>query len=343
VARHRKPIHENASAAIPSAVSSEPSRAERRLGESEDSHSDPKAEERGGKSFRLPHREEQRGPFAPGLYLTATPIGNAADITLRALSILGQCDAIVAEDTRVTARLLAIHGISRKMLAYNDHNAPSMRPKLIRKLKEGARLALVSDAGTPLVSDPGHKLVRAAREAGVPVYPVPGPCAALAALTASGLPSDRFMFVGFLPSKPGARRNELASLRSVLATLIFFESPQRLKDTLADMAELLGAREGAVARELTKLHEEVRVAPLATLAEVYSGEPPKGEITILAGPPPQEAADPVRIDALLVNALAFMPVSAASRLVADATGAARRTVYERALALNSRSGDGRKD
>ena len=245
----------------------------------------------------------------------------------------------------MTSRLLAIHGISRPMLAYNDHNAPAMRPKLIRKLKEGARLALVSDAGTPLVSDPGHKLVKAAREAGAAVYPVPGPSAALAALTASGLPSDRFLFVGFLPAKTGARRSELAALKAIPATLIFFESPQRLKESLSDMAELLGEREGAVARELTKLHEDIRIAPLAALAEAYAGEPPKGEITIVVGPPPmgEESADPARLDALLKDALAFMPVSAAARLIAQATGVARRTVYERALALKPRSGDGPQD
>jgi 16S rRNA (cytidine1402-2'-O)-methyltransferase len=302
-----------------------------------------KTERGGGKSSPLTQRPTLTDPTrAPGLYLTATPIGNAEDITLRALSVLRQCDAIVAEDTRVTARLLAIHGISRPMLTYNDHNAPGMRPKLLEKLKGGGRLALVSDAGTPLISDPGHKLVRAAREAGIAVYPVPGPCAALAALTASGLPSDRFLFAGFLPAKRGPRRAALADLAAIPATLVLFESAQRLAPSLADMAELLGPREAAIARELTKLHEEVRVAPLVELAAAYADRaPPKGEITLVIGPPP-EAVTPnaARLDGLLAAALSFMPVKAASALVAEATGTSRRVVYLRALGLKGRSEDG---
>jgi 16S rRNA (cytidine1402-2'-O)-methyltransferase len=295
----------------------------------------------GRKSSTLPQRAAPQGIFPPGLYLTATPIGNASDITLRALKILSQCDAIVAEDTRVTAKLLAIHGIAKPMLAYNDHNAPAMRPKLLERLKDGARLALVSDAGTPLVSDPGHKLVKAARAGGIAVFPIPGPSAVLAALTDSGLPSDRFLFAGFLPVKSGARRNALAGLRAVPATLIVFEAPQRLKESLADMADILGPREAAVARELTKLHEEIRTAPLSELASLYDA-PPKGEITIVIGPPPaaEDTPDPARIEALLKEALAFMPVSAAARLIADATGAQRRAVYERALVLKGKTGDG---
>jgi 16S rRNA (cytidine1402-2'-O)-methyltransferase len=276
--------------------------------------------------------------LSPGLYLTATPIGNAADITLRALNVLRNCDCIVAEDTRVTSRLLALYGISRPLLVYNDHNAGSMRPKLLERLRQGARLALVSDAGTPLVSDPGHKLVRAAREEGLPVFPVPGASAALAALTASGLPSDRFFFVGFLPPKSGERRSALSALMAVPGTLIFFESAPRLAASLKDMADILGPREGAIARELTKLHEEVRRGALDELAAYYAGAPPRGEIVILAGPPPAEApANSAQIDALLVQALPFMPVKAAASLVADATGSSRRDVYVRALALK---GDG---
>jgi 16S rRNA (cytidine1402-2'-O)-methyltransferase len=272
--------------------------------------------------------------LAPGLYVTATPIGNAADITLRALTVLKDCDAIVAEDTRVTSRLLSIYGISRPLLVYNDHNAGSMRPKLLDRLRQGARLALVSDAGTPLVSDPGHRLVREARGLGLPVFPVPGPSAALAALSVAGVPSDRFFFAGFLPTKSGERRTALAALKAVPATLIFFESAQRLGDSLADMAEIFGPREAAVARELTKLHEEVRRGRLDQLAADYAGAPPKGEIVVLVGPPEEaEAADTARIDALLTHALPFMPVKAAANLVAEATGAARRAVYLRALAL----------
>jgi len=279
--------------------------------------------------------------LAPGLYVTATPIGNAADITLRALNVLRNCDCIVAEDTRVTSRLLAIYGISRPLLVYNDHNAGSMRPKLLERLRQGARLALVSDAGTPLVSDPGHKLVRAAREAGLPVFPVPGASAPLAALTASGLPSDRFFFVGFLPAKSGERRTALSALMAVPGTLIFFESSPRLGDSLRDMADILGPREAAIARELTKLHEEVRRGTIDELAAHYADAPPKGEIVVLLGPPPAEGpADSAKIDALLLQALPFMPVKAAASLVAEATGSSRRDIYLRALKLK---GDSSRD
>jgi 16S rRNA (cytidine1402-2'-O)-methyltransferase len=279
-------------------------------------------------------REDAGQSFAPGLYITATPIGNAADITLRALNLLKHCDAIVAEDTRVTSRLLSIHGISRPLFCYNDYNALSMRPKLLAKLKAGAVLALVSDAGTPLVSDPGYKLVRAARAEGIAVYPLPGASAALAALTIAGLPSDRFFFAGFLPAKAAARRAKLSDLRAVPATLIFFEAPQRLAESLTDMAQLLGAREAAVTRELTKLHEELHAGTLAELAQHYASRPqPKGEITLVVGPPAQSEPDAARIDHLLELALPFMPIKAASELVAEATSAPRRAVYLRALAL----------
>lgn len=274
--------------------------------------------------------------LTPGLYITATPIGNASDITLRALDVLKSCDAIVAEDTRVTSRLLAIHGISRPFLIYNDHNAPAVRPKLLQRLREGARLALVSDAGTPLVSDPGHKLVTAAQEEGISVFPVPGPSAALAALIVSGLPNERFLFSGFLPAKSGERRTALGELGAVPATLIFFESAQRLAETLTDMAEILGAREAAVTRELTKLHEEVRRGPLAELAAFYAkAGAPKGEITLVVGPPARQESqgNPVQIDALLAQILPFMPVRSAAALIADLTGVPRRAVYNRAIAL----------
>jgi 16S rRNA (cytidine1402-2'-O)-methyltransferase len=272
--------------------------------------------------------------LAPGLYVTSTPIGNAADVTLRALTVLKHCDAIVAEDTRVTSKLLSRYGISRPLLVYNDHNATSMRPKLLQRLREGARLALVSDAGTPLVSDPGHKLVRAARDEGLAVFPVPGASATLAGLVASALPSDRFFFAGFLPAKSGERRSALKALAAVPATLIFFESAQRLGGSLADMSDLLGSREATVARELTKMHEEVRRGALTDLAAHYAGPPPKGEIVVLIGPPADDARpDDARIDALLSQALPFMPVKAAAALVSDATGIGRRDVYRRALAL----------
>jgi 16S rRNA (cytidine1402-2'-O)-methyltransferase len=238
----------------------------------------------------------------------------------------------------VTSRLLSIHGISRPLLSYNDHNAAEMRPRLLAKLKKGAVLALVSDAGTPLISDPGFKLVRAAREEAIPVFPVPGPSAALAALTVAGIASDRFLFAGFLPSKQAARRAVLDELGPTPASLIFYEAPQRLAETLADMADVLGARPAAVARELTKLHEEVRTGPLPDLAKFYAGAEVRGEITLVIAPPPEGEPDFKRIDELLGQALPFMPVKAASGLVADALGVARRLVYDRALVLKGEIG-----
>jgi 16S rRNA (cytidine1402-2'-O)-methyltransferase len=271
-------------------------------------------------------------PLAPGLYVTATPIGNASDMSLRAIAVLKGADAILAEDTRVTAKLLAIHGICRPMLAYNDHNAPKMRPEILKRLSEGAALALVSDAGTPLISDPGNKLVRAARDIGVKVYPVPGASAVLAALSAAGLPSDRFFFAGFLPSKSGERKNALRELVSVPGTIIFFEAPQRVSESLADMEEVLGNRTAAVARELTKLHEEFRFGTLRELAQAFA-ETPRGEIVVLVAPALEREPDLKTLDALLSKAIASMPVKAAAQLIADATGARSRLLYDRALLL----------
>ncbi len=276
--------------------------------------------------------EKTQKPLSPGLYVTATPIGNARDVTLRALDILKHCDAILAEDTRVTSKLLAIHGISKPLSAYNDHNAARERPKILARLRHGAALALVSDAGTPLVSDPGYKLVREAIAEGIPVHAVPGASAPLTALALAGLPSDRFFFAGFLPSKRGERRSALEELKNIPATLIVFESPQRLAECLKDMAEIFGARPAAIARELTKRHEEIVRGDLAGLASQYENtEPPKGEITLLLGPPGQAAPDLAHMDSLLEKALAFMPVKAAADLVAEALGLHRHEVYERAL------------
>ena len=276
------------------------------------------------------------GELAPGLYITATPIGNARDITLRALDVLAGCDVIAAEDTRVSAKLLAIHGLSRPLTAYNDHNGARERPKLIARLRHGARIALVSDAGTPLVSDPGYKLVREALAEGIPVHAIPGASATLTALALAGLPTDRFLFAGFLPSKTGERSTALAELKNVRATLIFFESAQRLGESLPQMSEVLGDRAVAVARELTKLHEEVRRGTLSILAPQYAQEPPpKGEVTILVGPPPEQHADMARIDSLLDKALPFMPVRAASELIAEALGTPRKEIYQRALEKKS--------
>lgn len=277
-------------------------------------------------------RKSGGGELAPGLYVTATPIGNARDITLRALDVLAGCDVIAAEDTRVSAKLLSMHGISRPLTSYNDHNGARERPKLLARLKHGARVALISDAGTPLVSDPGYKLVREALREGIAVHAVPGASATLAALALGGLPSDRFFFAGFLPAKAGERGSALAELKDIRATLIFFESAQRLGESLAQMASVLGDRAVAVTRELTKLHEEVRRGTLVLLAEQYGREPaPKGEVTILVGPSSERSADASRIDALLARALPFMPVKEASELIALALDRPRKEIYQRAL------------
>jgi 16S rRNA (cytidine1402-2'-O)-methyltransferase len=234
---------------------------------------------------------------------------------------------------------LSIHNISRPMLIYNDHNASAARPKLLQRLREGQSLALVTDAGTPLISDPGYRLVKAAREEGVPVIPIPGPSAVTTALSAAGIPCDRFFFAGFLPAKAGERREALTAFGSIPATLVIFESPHRLAESLADMATLLGDRDAAVARELTKIHEEIRRGPLPELASHYASVPVKGEIVILVAPASQAPGpDFTRIDSLLQQALPFMPVKAAATLVAEATAAPRRDVYLRALALGERDG-----
>jgi 16S rRNA (cytidine1402-2'-O)-methyltransferase len=292
-----------------------------------------------GKSRTEPENS-QSGPIpniAPGLYITATPIGNARDISLRALDVLKSCDLIAAEDTRVTSKLLAIHGIAKPLTAYNDHNAPRERPKLIGKLKRGARVALVSDAGTPLVSDPGYKLLRDAIIEGIAVHAVPGASSVLTALMLAGLPTDRFCFAGFLPSKSGERRNALADFKTLRSTLIFFESAQRLAQSLGDMESVLGNRPAVVTRELTKLHEEIRRGDLASLAEHYrAADAPKGEVTLVIGAPMDSEPDFAKADALLDHALAFMPVRAAADLVSEALDLPRRALYERALALKDR-------
>ena len=293
---------------------------------------------RGEPKHSRPRRQSEISELAAGLYVTATPIGNAQDVTLRALDVLKGADLIAAEDTRVTAKLLAIFGIVKPLTSYNDHNGARERPRLLARLKEGARVALVSDAGTPLISDPGYRLVREALAAGIEVHAIPGASAPLAALALAGLPTDRFFFAGFLPAKRGERRHTLEELKPIRATLIFFEAPQRLAESLADMAEILGCRPAAVARELTKLHEEVRRGDLASLAQVYAQAPPRGEITLAVGPAGEQAADLSRVDSALGKALAFMPVRAAVDLVAEMLQAPRREVYTRALA---RKNDGR--
>jgi 16S rRNA (cytidine1402-2'-O)-methyltransferase len=281
-------------------------------------------------------KPEHLGDLTAGLYLTATPIGHARDISLRALDILNQVDLIAAEDTRVTSKLLAIHGIAKPLTPYNDHNAARERPRLLEKLEAGGRIALVSDAGTPLVSDPGFKLVREAVAQGITVHAIPGASAVLTGLSLSGLPSDRFLFAGFLSARTGERRNALEEFKPLRATLVFFESAQRLGATLSDMDAVLGPRDAAVARELTKLHEEVRRGTLAELASHYAeAGPPKGEVTLLVGPPRETAVDFGKIEAALEAALPFMPLKAASDLIAGLSGASRKEVY--ALGLKKKN------
>jgi 16S rRNA (cytidine1402-2'-O)-methyltransferase len=274
-------------------------------------------------------------PIAPGLHVVATPIGNLRDITLRALSTLAAADAVIAEDTRISHNLLAYYGMTTPLIAYHEHNAATVRPRLLARLKEGAALALISDAGTPLVSDPGFKLVSEALSAGVAVTSAPGPSAVLAALVVAGLPTDRFFFEGFLPPKSAARRARVNELAFVPATLVFFESPRRLAEMLGDLAAELGDRPAAVARELTKLYETTKRGTLRDLAAHYGGqEPPRGEIVVLVGPP--EAAEPVgeaELDRLLLAALDGLSVKDAAAAVAAQTGAPRRRVYARAVAL----------
>jgi 16S rRNA (cytidine1402-2'-O)-methyltransferase len=284
------------------------------------------------------------GAAPAGLAIVATPIGNAADITLRALAVLRGADLIVCEDTRVSGKLMAMYGITTRRVAYNDHNADRIRPLIVGRLRRGERVALISDAGMPLVSDPGFKLVRDCLADQLPVTVVPGASAPLAALALSGLASDRFLFAGFLPNKSSARRDELAALVAVPATLIFFESARRLGDTLADMAAVLGDRPAAVARELTKLFEEVRRGSLAELAAHYAAAgPPRGEIVVLVGPPDATAIVPESgagsLDALLRTALAGASLRDAAASVAAATGLKRRDVYARALALAAEGKD----
>ena len=275
--------------------------------------------------------------LSPGLYLVATPIGNARDITLRALDVLAAADVIACEDTRVTAKLLAIHGIATPTTAYHEHNARRAGPALIARIAGGQAVALVSDAGTPLVSDPGYRLVQAAIAADLAVVPLPGPSSVLAALTVAGLPTDRFLFAGFLPPKPTARRRALAGLVALPATLVFLETAPRLAASLADMAAQLGDRPAVVARELTKFYEEVRRGSLCELAAHYAeAGAPKGEIVVLVGPPAQETASDAEVDRALTEALDNMSVKDAAVTVAAMTGWPRREVYRRALDLSEK-------
>lgn len=277
------------------------------------------------------------GGLAPGLHFIATPIGAARDITLRALDILAQADVIAAEDTRTLRHLMDIHGVAlnnRPLIAYHDHNGEVARPKLLRALAEGKSVAYASEAGTPLVADPGFQLARAAIAAGHPVLAAPGPSAVLAALTVSGLPSDRFLFAGFAPNTDSARRKWLREFANVPATLVFYESPKRVSELLDALVTEFGAeREAAVCRELTKRFEEVRRGSLRELAESFAGQPVKGEIVVLVDRARGRQASAEDVDQALSERLARMSVKDAAAEVAEALGLPRREVYQRALAL----------
>jgi len=279
--------------------------------------------------------------LAPGLHIVATPIGNLADITIRALAALAGADLIACEDTRITRKLLDRYGIATPLTPYHDHNAEKARPALLRRLGDGGAIALVSDAGTPLISDPGYKLVRAALDAGHTVTALPGPSSVLAALTVSGLPTDQFLFAGFLPPKQTARRSRIAELARVPCTIVLFESGQRIAATLADLAAGLGHREAAICRELTKLHEEVRRGDLDTLAQNCAEAEIRGEFVLVIAPP-QAAEMPSAEDTetLLRQALSRVSLKDAVVEVAAATGLPRRALYQRALALAKEAGHG---
>jgi 16S rRNA (cytidine1402-2'-O)-methyltransferase len=285
------------------------------------------------------HGQPHTAPaLAPGLHIVATPIGNLRDITLRALEVLAAADLIACEDTRVTRKLVDHYGIGVRLTPYHEHNAAQARPKLLADMANGAAIALVSDAGTPLISDPGFKLVRETHAAGHCVTALPGASALLAALAVSGLPTDRFFFEGFLPAKAAQRAARIAELRRIPATLVLFETGPRIAAALADLAAGLGLRDAAICRELTKLHEEVRRGPLAEIAAQAGNSETRGEFVIVIGPPRDgeaTATDDDALDALLRDALKRVSVKDAVAEVAEVTGRARRDIYQRALALKA--------
>jgi 16S rRNA (cytidine1402-2'-O)-methyltransferase len=277
-------------------------------------------------------------PLPPGLYLVATPIGNLADITLRALSVLGRASVICCEDTRHSRTLLSHYAISRPLRAYHEHNAERERPRILADIASGASVALISDAGTPLVSDPGYKLVRAALDAGHRVISLPGPSAVLAALASAGLATDTFLFTGFLPPRAAARLTRLRELQAIPATLVLFESPSRLADSLQDIATVIGDREAAVARELTKVHEEVRRGTPAELAQWARDRPPRGEMVVLVGPPRSEPVTDQDILAQLETLLGDTSLRDAAKAVAERLGVSKARVYDLGLGLKQRRG-----
>jgi 16S rRNA (cytidine1402-2'-O)-methyltransferase len=271
-------------------------------------------------------------PLPPGLYIVATPIGNLGDITVRAADVLGRCDAVACEDTRVTGKLMKHLGFSRPLWRYDDHSGGEDRARLLEAMRTRA-VALVSDAGTPLISDPGYRLVREARAAGIAVTALPGACAAIAALTIAGLPTDRFIFAGFLPAKEQAREQALRKLAATPITTILYETAPRLLKSLAAIETVLPGREVAVARELTKLHEECRTGTPGELRDHFAAHPPKGEIVLLIGPADDSEMTPTNVDERLAEALQSLKPSQAAALVAKATGIDRKELYARALAL----------
>jgi 16S rRNA (cytidine1402-2'-O)-methyltransferase len=271
---------------------------------------------------------------APGLYLVATPIGNLGDIGLRALGVLAAADVIACEDTRVSRKLIDHYGIATPLTPYHEHNAAEARPKILERLAKDEIVALISDAGTPLISDPGYKLARAATGAGHNITAVPGASSTLAALSVAGLPTDRFFFEGFLPPKQAARQKRIGELLRIPATLVLFETGPRIAAALVDLAKGLGVREAAVCRELTKLHEEVRRASLEALARDYAdGAEVRGEFVIVVAPPAEDIAQAEDVDTMLRRALARVSVKDAVGEVASATGLSRRDIYQRALDL----------
>jgi len=285
--------------------------------------------------MRPPPPKPSDAPLAPGLYVVSTPIGNLRDMTLRAIDILAGADIVLAEDTRVAAKLMSAYDLKPKVERYDDHTDARRRPQILEALASGQRIALISDAGTPLVSDPGYRLVKAVGEAGLPVFAAPGPSALLAALAVSGLPSDRFLFAGFAPVKPGARAAFLDELAPIRATLILYETGPRLHESLQAMLAAFGDRPAVVARELTKLHETIVRDSLSQLIAKFSGPPPKGEIVVLVGQGDEAVATAADADTALREALTRLSPADASAEVAKALGLKRRDLYQRALAFKA--------
>ena len=287
-----------------------------------------------GRSYSLGAARHEADPLAPGLHVVATPIGNMGDVTLRALSTLAAADLVLCEDTRLSARLMERYAIRTRLSPYHEHNARKVRPAILERLRQGAAIALISDAGMPLVSDPGYRLVKEAAEMGIPVTACPGPSAVLTALALSGLPTDRFLFAGFIPQKQGERRRLFAEFVRLRATLVFFESPHRVVETLADLDAAMPGRAIALCRELTKLHEDVlRGSPATVAAILAERHAVKGEITLVVGPPQATAeVDPAELEAAIADALKAMPASKAASEIARRFGLNRAEVYDRLLA-----------